>query len=87
MEPIELLGHMVLYVLFIVIQVVQENIRTQEILHNPASAVEGWDAGDQRQYFSGADVCVQYLKYGFFAFLYLIPIEIIYWIALSIFGK
>ena len=75
MEPIELLGHMVLYVLFIVIQVVQENIRTQEILHTPTTEV----TKTQRQYFSVTDVCFQYLKYGFFAFLYLIPIEIIYW--------
>ena len=71
MEPIELLGHMVLYVLCIIFQVVVD-IRNKEPVVELTTLSQLYG---------------QYLFYGLFAFMYLIPLEIIYLIALSIFGK
>jgi len=72
MEPIELLGHMVLYVLCIIYQVVVDIKNQDSVVERPT---------DWAQYYG------QYLFYALYAFMLLIPIEILYWIALSILGK
>ena len=68
MEPIELLGHMVLWFLCILYQLIAD-IRNQE----PKQELE-----------TVGLLYGQYFWYGVFAFMYLLPIEIAYWVLLSI---